>query len=73
MYKSFLSIPLKFVCILGFVEKLVPKVPYWEIILRREALVLIKRLKTLSKPFSTLSMAFSKASNLSCATRMLSS
>ena len=28
MYKSFLSILLKFVCILGFVEKLVLKVPY---------------------------------------------
>jgi len=73
IYKSFLSIPRKFVCILGFVEKLLLKVPYWEITFKREALVLIKRLKTLSNPFSTLSIAFSKVSNLSCATRMFSS
>src|SRR3954469_25855209 len=38
---------------------------------KRQTLVLIKRLNTLSKPFSIISIAFSKASNLSCASCIL--
>jgi len=49
------------------------KILYWDIMFKREALVLIKCLNKLSKPFSKLSMASSKASNLSCATCILSS